>query len=261
MVKLINIIKEIKIHGKITPEIVKNLYSKIYGNIKIPAKKIREILYKFNIFIYNRYDVLKEIDRISKNQLNNLYNDLLNLQQKYNISEIKIIPNITPKMIFDLYREISEKELGKIPERQDVIFRHLKSKSVARVKDEIEEMSQNELLKLYQDLLDFKQKHESNLDEIKIQGPKRKLELRLRYTEYRSANNLADESNEIPFYPYFKKTKTGFRLSLMEFETDEINMVTEYLKKEKIPYKTFDTKRGNYYYTVFIIKEENVIIK
>lgn len=95
MIKLTNIIKEIKITGNLI-SLVFNLYSELNkyywsdNNSNDFDLEFYNILRLFNLHQVHQDNILDRLKQFDKNKLNRFYKSLNLLKQKYNIQEIKI---------------------------------------------------------------------------------------------------------------------------------------------------------------------------
>lgn len=107
MIKLKPLYNEIKIVNKITPKMVDDLaLNMVYQNDEMDVK-IMHILQKYG---WNTSKTGREwVQNLSDNKvIKNLYNDLIQLKQQNNLSEIKIVPKVTPEIVLNLYIEKSK---------------------------------------------------------------------------------------------------------------------------------------------------------
>lgn len=87
MKTLLQIIGEIKMMGKITPEMVFNIANEIYKKEDTHDFGLINTFHKYDLF-FNIYSsiMIPRLEKINYSQLKLLYNDLLQLKQKYNIT-------------------------------------------------------------------------------------------------------------------------------------------------------------------------------
>jgi len=105
MIRLIDILNEIKVISKITPEMIINMWNDVC--IKYNSKQyLVDFESKWKNKYLNRRDISllngngeEILKNLSSNRLNNMYADLLNFTQKYPLNEIKIIKPTTPLII------------------------------------------------------------------------------------------------------------------------------------------------------------------
>lgn len=81
MYKLSQIINEIKQLSFATPNMVKDLYDKLMSNLTIVASEVDNILLKYGIDDYYRYDIFRKIDMLKPNQLTEIYKKFLSLKK------------------------------------------------------------------------------------------------------------------------------------------------------------------------------------
>lgn len=168
MYKLKDILFEIKLINKITPEMVFNLYELILKEYRTKDSDIRlefyNILDKHNMPIEAMKNPLMFFKSRSSSVLVNFYQDLLKYKTKHSINEIKLInPNqITPELIEKLWMEkigdvegieaaktrvnLRKKYLSKSPSEPGGIF---------TIKN-LYKLDKNQLISFYKDLLNLK---------------------------------------------------------------------------------------------------------
>jgi len=106
MIKLIDILNEIKILGKITPEMVNDIYSELMRD-ESKNNERWDIKNKYHIKIQSS----KDWEYIPQNTLNKLYYEFYNLLNNNQINEIKIINSKQAGLLGN--RKFNEYILGK----------------------------------------------------------------------------------------------------------------------------------------------------
>lgn len=170
MYKLKTLYNEIKLIGigNITPDMVMDLDTEIIQHSTESSEESYFLIKnKYNWNTNHSFDHwLKEQ---SPQKLKQIYTDLLKIKAKYKkLDEIKLIPNISPQQVFNLinnFREKSMKHGGrdfgevliKLHKFDTIIGKYIEypTAGINYIKTELNEMSKDKLVNLYQELTEF----------------------------------------------------------------------------------------------------------
>lgn len=188
MIKLVDILKEIRTIGIPSYEMLRNLYEEVYDGllkfdyddrlIEEKDGELQDIIIKNGL---NPNDFLAQIDEIetynsmSNSQKMNFYKDLMNFKNQNNIEEslfeIRIYGNVSPEMVLNAMEEIERTNFA-IKSRR--ILQKYSGKVFLPLRDEFEEiigdLNQTQRNEIYKELLNLKS--QKNINEIRIVSTK-----------------------------------------------------------------------------------------
>ncbi|HEX5187103.1 MAG TPA: hypothetical protein VFV86_09460 [Nitrososphaeraceae archaeon] len=156
---LFSVISEIRIRKPINHKETFQLFRELWrgGNLENIEKynEILELFLKYN-FSASSDNLVSFIKKLDNKTLSSFYKDLLQIKQKYNISEIKILGKITPEQVFNKFIEIAEKDyttenVTKLIDLKDK-YGWYKTDYIDPIQW-IKNLPKSELNSLYQDLL------------------------------------------------------------------------------------------------------------